>query len=133
MRPILIRDAERLYDTTADKWVWDTPRMMSDFVACPAILEACRPKAVQGDCLDLGCGEGYFTRMLAHAGARSLVGSDVSTEMIIRAKRMEAQHPFRTLGSWYARRFEPFGGPGQPRCGGRRAVRTGRYYSHQYA
>jgi SAM-dependent methyltransferase len=67
--------------------------MMSDFVARPAILEACRPKAVQGDCLDLGCGEGYFTRMLAHAGARSLVGSDVSTEMIIRAKRMEAQHP----------------------------------------
>src|SRR5262249_36092210 len=77
MRPARIREAERLYDTTADKWVRDEPRMMSDFVARPSILEECRPKAAGGDCLDLGCGEGYFTRMLARAGARSIVGSDV--------------------------------------------------------
>lgn len=93
MRPTLIREAERLYDTSADKWVRDEPRMMSDFVVRPYILEECRPKAEHGDCLDLGCGEGYFTRMLARAGARSIVGSDVSTEMITRAKRTEAQHP----------------------------------------
>ena len=67
MRPTLIREAERLYDTTADKWVRDEPRMMSDFVARPYILEECQPKAAHGDCLDLGCGEGYFT---PDAGAR---------------------------------------------------------------
>jgi hypothetical protein len=33
MRPTLIREAERLYDTTADKWVRQAPRLMSDFVA----------------------------------------------------------------------------------------------------
>jgi SAM-dependent methyltransferase len=66
---------------------------MSDFVARPSILEECRPKAEGGDCLDLGCGEGYFTRMLARAGARSIVGSDVSTAMITRARRTEARHP----------------------------------------
>jgi SAM-dependent methyltransferase len=93
MRPTLIQEAERLYDTTADKWVRDEPRLMSDFIARPSILEECRPKAAQGDCLDLGCGEGYFTRMLARAGARSIVGSDVSTAMITRARRAEAQHP----------------------------------------
>ena len=39
MRPTLIREAERLHDTTADKWVREEPRMMSDFVARPSILK----------------------------------------------------------------------------------------------
>jgi 2-polyprenyl-3-methyl-5-hydroxy-6-metoxy-1,4-benzoquinol methylase len=39
--------------------------------------------------LDLGCGEGYFTAQLAHAGATAL-GADVSAEALRRAR---SRHP----------------------------------------
>lgn len=36
--------------------------------------------------LDIGCGEGYFTRLLAESGAK-LTGADISSELIARAKK----------------------------------------------
>lgn len=37
--------------------------------------------------LDLACGDGRLTRLLAHRGARGILGIDVSTEMITRAEK----------------------------------------------
>ncbi|MDG7012696.1 MAG: class I SAM-dependent methyltransferase [Nitrososphaerota archaeon] len=57
----------------------------------PALLRAVGP--VRGlKVLDLGCGQGWFSRELAARGAR-VVGLDWSHEMISVAKERERQHP----------------------------------------
>ncbi len=43
--------------------------------------------------LDLACGQGYFTRLLYDAGA-TVVGSDISTTLIKRARELSPQIPF---------------------------------------
>jgi toxoflavin synthase len=43
--------------------------------------------------LDLGCGSGIYTRLLARRGARSVVGMDQSAGMIDYARRREVQEP----------------------------------------
>lgn len=48
--------------------------------------------------LDLACGEGHYTRKLKKAGAREVVGVDVSPEMIKLAEENEKQAP---LGCQY--------------------------------
>ena len=59
----------------------------------PALLRACGD--VRGcRVLDLGCGQGYFARELAHAGARVTV-VDVSEVLIGHARRHEANCPLR--------------------------------------
>ena len=40
-------------------------------------------------CLDLACGDGYYTRMLKHAGAARVVGADISDKMISLAEAKE--------------------------------------------
>jgi 2-polyprenyl-3-methyl-5-hydroxy-6-metoxy-1,4-benzoquinol methylase len=62
----------------------------------PALLEACAP--VRGArVLDLGCGQGWFTRQLARAGAQ-VVGIDWSPRLITHARRHETGAP---LGAVY--------------------------------
>jgi ubiquinone/menaquinone biosynthesis C-methylase UbiE len=39
--------------------------------------------------LDIGCGEGYFTRLLAHGGA-DVAGADIAPELIAKAKKQSA-------------------------------------------
>ena len=64
----------------------------------PALLEACGD--VRGArALDVGCGQGYFTRLLARAGAKA-VGVDLSDALIARAAELEAAEP---LGVTYLR------------------------------
>jgi 2-polyprenyl-3-methyl-5-hydroxy-6-metoxy-1,4-benzoquinol methylase len=64
----------------------------------PALLAACGD--VRGArALDLGCGHGYFSRLLARAGA-TVTGIDVSDELIARAVEREAGVP---LGITYLR------------------------------
>ena len=61
-----------------------------DLVHGPALLRAVGP--VRGlRVLDLGCGQGYFTRKLAARGA-SVIGLDWSAGMIARARAQEARH-----------------------------------------
>lgn len=57
----------------------------------PALLAACGD--VRGlTILDLGCGQGFFSRMLAKAGAQ-VTGIDVSERMIAHAMRREREEP----------------------------------------
>jgi ubiquinone/menaquinone biosynthesis C-methylase UbiE len=54
---------------------------------------------VQGqDVLDLACGEGFYTRLIAGAGARRVTGVDISAAMISLAEELEAQ---QSLGIKY--------------------------------
>ena len=43
--------------------------------------------------LDLGCGEGFYTRKFRQKGAGRVVGVDISTKMVELAKQQEAQEP----------------------------------------
>lgn len=43
--------------------------------------------------LDLACGEGFFTRMLANLEPSELMGIDISEELIKKAVAAEKQHP----------------------------------------
>jgi ubiquinone/menaquinone biosynthesis C-methylase UbiE len=43
--------------------------------------------------LDLACGEGFYSRFLTQAGARHVVGVDISHGMIAQAKAEEARQP----------------------------------------
>lgn len=76
-----VRPPRELYDQTAELWARDEPVSLSDFTARPAVLGMCEPVA-GADVLDLGCGEGYCARRLAAAGARRVLGIDVSERMI---------------------------------------------------
>lgn len=70
-----------LYDNQADDWYRDKPLLLSDYSARPRIIE--RSGDVENkDILDLGCGEGYVSRLLLEKGAKSIYGIDISTQMI---------------------------------------------------
>ncbi|MDJ0690633.1 MAG: class I SAM-dependent methyltransferase [Xenococcaceae cyanobacterium MO_188.B32] len=43
--------------------------------------------------LDLGCGEGFYTRQFSHLGATRIVGVELSPKMIELAKQEEAREP----------------------------------------
>jgi SAM-dependent methyltransferase len=86
--------ARALWDESADAW--------DEFIEAghdyyrllfhgPALLDACGD--VRGrDVLDLGCGQGWFSRQLARAGAR-VIGIDWSTALIAHACRHERTTP----------------------------------------
>ena len=62
--------------------------LLREYLLNPAFLTAVGN--VDGlSCLDLACGEGYYTRMLRTAGARRVVGVDISQKMIDLAKAEE--------------------------------------------
>ena len=62
----------------------------------PALLAVCQP--LQGlKMLDLGCGQGFFSRQLAAQGAR-VVGIDIADELLAFARVHEEREP---LGIWY--------------------------------
>ncbi|MEO0480597.1 MAG: class I SAM-dependent methyltransferase [Planctomycetota bacterium] len=82
---------EAIYDEAAQDWQRTGPVLLSDFTARPFLLDWCEP--VRGaDVLDLGCGEGYVTRQLAARGAKSVLGIDLSSEMIEGAKKATVDH-----------------------------------------
>lgn len=72
---------EELYNESSMYWQRTEPVLLSDFTARPFLLNWCEP--VDGlQVLDLGCGEGYFARSLKRLGASSILGIDISPEMI---------------------------------------------------
>jgi SAM-dependent methyltransferase len=75
-----------LFDQNADQWARQQPMILSDFTARPLVLQELAP--VTGKhVLDLGCGEGYVSRLVAQAGAQSVFGIDISSEMVGRAQQ----------------------------------------------
>jgi SAM-dependent methyltransferase len=80
-----------LYDTQAGRWARTEPRSLSDFTARPRVLELCEPVAGRR-VLDLGCGEGYVSRLLRRRGGQ-VTGIDLSAGMIEEARREERREP----------------------------------------
>ncbi len=55
---------------------------------------ATRPAgAAAAEVLDLACGTGWYSRALAHGGARAVHGVDISQEMVASARRTEDAEP----------------------------------------
>ena len=86
------RATHEIYNHEADNWSRSEPPLLSDYTARPFLLKWSE-RFLQGDVLDLGCGEGYVSRNLALRGCRSLTGVDMSAGMIDRAVAREEQEP----------------------------------------
>lgn len=84
-------DTRALYDQTATNWSRQQPSSLSDYTARPQVMALCEPLAGK-HVLDLGCGEGYCSRMLRRRGAE-VVGLDVSERMIELARQAELAQP----------------------------------------
>lgn len=83
-------DTGRLYDRNASSWQRREPSSLSDFTGRPPVFQMCGD--VDGlDILDLGCGEGYCAREFASRGARSVVGVELSQEMVQLAQAQESE------------------------------------------
>src|ERR1700733_6225006 len=75
-----------LFDQSADQWTRQEPLILSDFTARPLVLQELA-RVTGKHVLDLGCGEGYVARLVAQAGAQSIFGIDISSEMVGRAQK----------------------------------------------
>ena len=89
-----VEDVARYWDDNAAAWAEQVRRgadVAREWLNNPAFL------AFIGDLrgrrvLDMGCGEGYNTRILARGGA-SMTGVDLSERMIALAQDDERRHP----------------------------------------
>lgn len=61
--------------------------------ALPSTLLSLSGDVLGKTVLDLACGEGYFTRILAKQHPKKIIGVDISSEMISMAKATEAKNP----------------------------------------
>lgn len=71
--------------------IYKTPHIRKEHIRRPAIMHELgdiRGKRI----LDLGCGDGYYSRLMAEAGA-DVVGVDFSQEFIDLAKKQEQKQP----------------------------------------
>ena len=84
-------DTRALYDQTAVNWSRHRPSSLSDYTARPQVMALCEPLAGK-QVLDLGCGEGYCSRMLRQRGAE-VVGLDISERMVELARQSEREQP----------------------------------------
>lgn len=89
-------DAEALaaWSRGAEAWrqfVWSGADHYRLHVHGPALLEASRPVESE-EALDLGCGEGYFSRALARRGAR-VTGIELVPALVALARELEVREP----------------------------------------
>ncbi|MEV6671391.1 methyltransferase domain-containing protein [Streptomyces sp. NPDC051162] len=70
----------------------DVVRFYREQVEYPSFQRALGP--VRGKrVLDVGCGEGSYTRMIKRQGASEIIGVDLSEGMVERAREIEARQP----------------------------------------
>lgn len=85
-------DVRAAWDHAAEAWD-DFVESGKDYyrheIHGPAMLAVCEP-LLGRHVLDLGCGQGYFTRQLAQCGAQA-VGVDISEELLGFAREHEAE------------------------------------------
>src|SRR5688500_589097 len=87
-------DAHGCWEAAADPWDQFVETGLDYYrseLHGPALIAECLP--IHGlEVLDLGCGQGWFSRQLAGRGAR-VVGVDWSARLIAHARRYEASEP----------------------------------------
>ena len=76
---------QEIYNQAAAQWVRTEKVLLSDFTARPFALAALEPLE-KATVLDLGCGEGYLARQMRARGADSVLGIELSEEMVGRAQ-----------------------------------------------
>ncbi|WP_444913185.1 class I SAM-dependent DNA methyltransferase [Microbulbifer sp. PAAF003] len=81
---------EEIYNSQATNWHRSEKVMLSDYTARPLVLEALGNVSGQ-HILDIGCGEGYMSRIIMESGAGSIFGVDSSLKMIGQAKSMSVE------------------------------------------
>jgi SAM-dependent methyltransferase len=81
---------EAIYDSASSNWARTEKLLLSDFTARPFVLDRLGPLDGLG-VLDLGCGEGFVSRQIKKAGARAVLGIDLSAGMIEEACAQEAR------------------------------------------
>ena len=71
----------------------------------PLLIENINPagKAI----LDLGCGEGYFTRLLKTSGAKKVIGVDISGDLVNLAKEQDREGEYRIFNAETDEVFSP--------------------------
>ena len=79
-------DSAKLYNKQSQNWVRKGATCLSDFTGRPVVFEMCSAHASGSYILDVGCGEGYGARELVKMGAKRIIGFDISSEMIERAR-----------------------------------------------
>jgi SAM-dependent methyltransferase len=84
----------RAWDNNAPSWAWRVRAghdVYREYYNNPAMLEFIGDLSGR-EVLDVGCGEGYQTRILASRGAR-MTGIDLSPKMLELARDEERRHP----------------------------------------
>lgn len=77
-----------IYNQQSHEWSRTGPSIVSDYTGRPPTIELCGD--IEGKTiLDLGCGEGYCSRILAKKSKCNIIGVDISEEMIQRAIERE--------------------------------------------
>ncbi len=92
--PFTDDDSRAAWNEAADAWetfVESGQDYYRHVIHGPALLQVCGPLQDQ-DVLDLGCGQGYFSRQMARRGAR-VVAIDLAEEQVAHALRHEQEDP----------------------------------------
>ncbi len=84
------QDLRGLYDSLAKEWSHDAPLTHADLIALPIALELARPLCSRATVLDLGCGDGFSTRLISK-WAKQVIGIDYSHAMLVAARRHKAE------------------------------------------
>lgn len=78
-------ETKDLYNSHAKKWVRSEAVSLSDFTGRAPLLKLCADLTSK-KVLDMGCGEGYVSRRLLSSNPVSIIGVDISSEMVENAR-----------------------------------------------